>query len=225
MTRRMGHGHSTFLFISFIMLVSAYSFQYPRTLKLEKSTLGSAFTAVPDFLVDNDFFPSYPFLAHHIGVKVKNITRSVSFYSIFSFQEFKRFRAGPARAIWLRRLSDIGDIETNMLELIEIPSLNDPKSSLDLSLPQNIGVTGVNHIAIDVTREARKMGGLASYIKHLNQQSEIQFERSIRLILVPYQQMIGNDVYEIGFISDPDGVLIELIAHNGTLTQIIEPDW
>ena len=89
---------------------------------------------------------------------------------------------------------------------------------------------------------------MASYLQELNSASEAQFQKSLRLVLNPYQQvshhsslaasqvntaphqctvpqLIGNDVFEVCFISDPDGALIELLAQSGRLEKELAADW
>lgn len=67
---------------------------------------------------------------------------------------------------------------------------------------------------------------LAEYLVRLNEKSEQLFSRSVKLVLAPYQQMIGADVYELAFVSDPDGVLVELLRYQATLPNPpTQADW
>jgi hypothetical protein len=113
-----------------------------------------------------------------------------------------------------------------VIELIEVPGyLLPPSKTVDLSKPLNIHLTGLNHFSFDVTMNAKKEGGLSAFLQSLNSKSESRFDRSVRLVLEPYVQIIGRDVYEIGFVADPDGVLLELISLNGTLHHEMTTGW
>jgi catechol 2,3-dioxygenase-like lactoylglutathione lyase family enzyme len=51
---------------------------------------------------------------------------------------------------------------------------------------------------------------LAAYLEHL--QAQVPFT----LLLPPQQQQIGNQIYEVAFIADPDGLPIELLRLQGS---------
>ena len=161
---------------------------------------------------------------HHTAIKVYNISRSMAFYSLFGWEEVGRFRAGPARAVWLKIREE--GCATHRLELIEVPPTFSPAPrASDLSSPAYIATTGLNHFTLDVTAASRSSGGLRAYLQLLNARSEALFDRSVRLAVDPYQQIVAQDVYEMALVSDPDGVLLELIAFNGTLPQKMDDAW
>jgi len=153
---------------------------------------------------------------------VANVTRSQDFFSLFGFQEEARFRAGPARAMWLRDSYELNS--SSRLELIEVPS-DMPTKRADLSSLSNIAMTGLNHVAFDVTAKAELAGGLSQYLRQLNDASEQRFGKSVRLLVPPYQQIIDQEVVELAFVEDPDGTQIELFSFLETLVQPIEPAW
>lgn len=122
-----------------------------------------------------------------------------------------------ARAVWLKTAS-------YRLELIEVPDAFEPEKSA----PDLVGqpaILGLNHVALDVTNVSSSADSLGSYLKELNDQSEQLFQRSVKLVLPPYQQMIGQDVFELAFINDADGVLLELLRFQTTLPYPMKPDW
>jgi catechol 2,3-dioxygenase-like lactoylglutathione lyase family enzyme len=161
---------------------------------------------------------------HHTALKVYNISRSMAFYSLFGWEEEARFRAGPARAVWLK-FPEQGCVN-HRLELIEVPLALEPApKARDLSAASSIAITGLNHFTLDISAAARDSGGMRAYLQQLNARSEAWFNKSIRLVVDPYQQIIAQNVYEMAFVSDPDGVLVELIAFNVTLPQEIEAAW
>lgn len=80
----------------------------------------------------------------------------------------------------------------------------------------------MNHVALDVSDVS---DDLTEFLGRLNADSERLFEKSLKLALKPYQQIIGQEVFELAFVSDPDGVLIELVRKQATLDTAMEPDW
>ena len=66
---------------------------------------------------------------------------------------------------------------------------------------------------------------LPDFLRRLNADSERIFEKSLKLALAPYQQIIGQEVYELAFVTDVDGVLIELLRKQATLEAPMAPDW
>ena len=84
---------------------------------------------------------------------------------------------------------------------------------------------GLNHVALDVTPALAPGEDLAAFLSRLNADSERLFARSVKLVLAPFQQMIRTDVYEIAFIHDADGVLLELIRLQASNPRDMAPDW
>lgn len=137
------------------------------------------------------------------------------FYSLFGLEESVRFRAGPARAAWL-----VSSANTRV-ELIEVPASFEPELRARESTLRSVGL---DHLALDVTDSGED--SLADYLVALNKKSEQLFSRSVKLVLPPYQQMIGDEVYELAFVGDPDGVLVELIRYQATLPNPpTQSDW
>lgn len=110
------------------------------------------------------------------------------------------------------------------LELIEVPDSFQPEKSAPDLLGQP-AILGLNHVALDVTNVSSSADSLGGYLKELNDQSERLFQRSVKLVLPPYQQMIGQDVFELAFINDADGVLLELLRFQTRLPNPMKPDW
>jgi hypothetical protein len=101
------------------------------------------------------------------------------------------------------------------LEIIEVPSymLAHPTNQRAPDLFQNPNILGYNHFAWNVTQQVNNSfsGSLVSWLHALNETSVTKFQKSLRVALFPRQQMIGNDVYELAFLYDADGCLIELL--------------
>lgn len=84
---------------------------------------------------------------------------------------------------------------------------------------------GLNHLAVDVTGVSTAVDSLRDFLRCLNDDSERLFQRSVKLVLPPYQQMIGQDVFELAFIHDADGALLELLRFQTRLPTEMDPDW
>jgi len=174
---------------------------------------------------------------HHTAVKTRNITTAVQFYSLLGYTVACRFRAGPARAAWLELPTTPGSSGminqpcAARLELIEVPAylLQEAPGmrarALDLMAQQQI--LGYNHVALDVTRQMRSQNVtlLSTWMEQLNQRSVEMFQRKLRIALQPRQQIIGRQVYELAFLYDADGCLVELLYLQGELPQNLESGW
>ena len=115
------------------------------------------------------------------------------------------------------------------------------KRALDLG--QRPDLLGWNHMALDLTNQIATMarepnttsfdnpsnisasGTLAMYLEQLNAASLQRFGKSLRIALQPKQQLIGNEVFELAFLYDADGCLIELLHKQTELTQSIDSGW
>ena len=125
--------------------------------------------------------------------------RSLKFYGLFGFEEEARFRSGAARCAWLRGAR-------TRLELIEVPPALEAAPAADGLGPTHVGW---NHVALDVSDAPD--ASLAAFLRRLNADSERLFRKSVRLAAPPRQQLVGGAVYELAFVSDPDGALVELV--------------
>lgn len=159
---------------------------------------------------------------HHIAIRTQNITRAISFYSMLlsvdddgtesTSLSVTKFRAGPARAAWL-------EASFYRLELIEIPRwiLEGEATGKLFRAPDLMAqnsILGYNHAALDVSIP------LADFIQRLQEASFENFQKTVRVAVKPYTQIIGQAVYELAFVYDADGSLIELLhrqsIRNGT---------
>uniref|UniRef100_A0A7S2UWQ2 Glyoxalase/fosfomycin resistance/dioxygenase domain-containing protein n=1 Tax=Fibrocapsa japonica TaxID=94617 RepID=A0A7S2UWQ2_9STRA len=191
---------------------------------------------------------------HHCSVATGNIQNSLKFYSLLGFRDVNRFytiKDGlPTKACWMElngggAFVELVEEATDPLADIEGYEDESPKrqKALNLVSDEHMMVLGLNHLAIDVTKswkaiaeESKKEEGdnqaeevreerMKTFLSALNEKSEKQFQKSVRLVIPPAQQMIGSQVFETAFIADPDGTLIELLLHMKTLPQELEPDW
>ncbi|GAX12670.1 hypothetical protein FisN_13Lu149 [Fistulifera solaris] len=172
--------------------------------------------------------PDTPALSiHHTALKTRNITTAIEFYSLFGYQVACRFRAGPARAAWLALTSS----RLARLELIEVPDyiLREEfgTRARAIDLMQRPEFLGYNHVAVDVTEQILHAGfmNLNEWLDQLNRTSIDRFQRSLRIAVKPRQQMIGRGVYELAFLYDADGCLIEVLHKQSEISQEMQSGW
>ena len=141
------------------------------------------------------------------------------------------------------------------LELIEVPSYmlpqqqqlgKKPPATRAPNLMELPALLGYNHIAFDVTRQVNQLQknntttttttttavssvratSLAGWIEALNQTSLERFGKTLRVALPPRQQMIATTVYELAFLYDADGCLVELLYEVGkTASSTVASGW
>ena len=164
---------------------------------------------------------------HHTAIRTRNIEVAIQFYSLLGFEPTSKFRAGPAKAAWLEHKSQ----SNSRLELIEVPSyiLNEPEGMKRraLDLVQRGDLLGLNHFALDVT-ESMKQNGLSTlqeWLDQLNKKSVEKFGKELRIAVEPKQQLIGSGVYELAFLYDADGAVVEVLRKESELAQEIDPGW
>lgn len=152
---------------------------------------------------------------HHVALQTSNITRAMEFYSLFGFSCVERFRAGPARAAWLEHESS-----QSRLELMEVPShqLLNTSRAPDVLCP---GFLGYHHVALNVDIP------LEEFLDNLNEISHKRFGKRMRLALwPPKQQRIGMaGLFDVAFLHDADGCLVELIYKVSNVSSKIESGW
>ena len=186
--------------------------------------------------------------SHHTAIKVRNIENAIKFYSLLGFHVETKFVAGPARCAWLLHESEhINSQPTSLssrIELLEVPSymLNESEGKIKraIDLTKREELLGLNHLALDVTGcipRPNNDGGateegtacalyqLQEWMDDLNTLSIDKFGKSLRVALSPTKRIVGTSVYEMAFIYDADGSLIELLNHSGTLQQEISDGW
>lgn len=185
--------------------------------------------------------------AHHVAVKTRNIENAIKFYSLLGFRVESKFVAGPARAAWLLHEGCTVGTTTgprSRIELLEVPSymLDEPEGKVRraIDLTKREELLGLNHFALDVTGNIPRPdndGGAADdgsacalyqlqeWMDDLNALSLEEFGKSLRIALKPIKRIIGREVYEMAFLYDADGTLVELLNHSGTLEQEMDDGW
>ena len=122
------------------------------------------------------------------------------------------------------------------LELIEVPPymLNEAENTIKkaIDLIQKESLLGLNHYAIDVTyyiqylkeesdvlssssssSSSSSYYGLDQFLEYIQGQSVQLFNKTLRVAVQPRQQVIGTQVYELAFLYDADGAIIELVRY------------
>lgn len=94
-------------------------------------------------------------------------------------------------------------------------------------LMEQADALGFNHVALDVTAQIQvaALGNLTAWMDQLNQTSVDRFGRGLRVAVPPRQQVIGKEVYELGFIYDADGCLLEFLHKQSELAQPLQSGW
>ena len=189
-------------------------------------------------------------VTHHVAIKTRNITTAVDFYSLLGFRVEARFKAGPARAAWLLHDGYAADRDNSdarrpqsRIELLEVPGYmldeaeGTKKRAIDLTKKE--ALLGLNHLALDVTGNipVPADGGAAAngtlcapyqlqdWIDDLDTLSVKRFGKTLRRALPPVKRIIGREVYEMAFLYDADGALVELLRHVTTLEQDMVDPW
>jgi catechol 2,3-dioxygenase-like lactoylglutathione lyase family enzyme len=141
-------------------------------------------------------------MMHHASIRTANIHRAIAFYELLGFQVKERFTTGYTLACWLEGLG-------GRIELIEIP---EPKSAPDAFNDEHY--VGYYHLSFDLSEITDNLGIWLEDLQHrLNQIEDLT---PLKILLKPQQQIIGECIYEVAFISDRDGLPLELIRVIGS---------
>jgi catechol 2,3-dioxygenase-like lactoylglutathione lyase family enzyme len=134
---------------------------------------------------------------HHISIRTADIFRAIAFYELLGFTVETRFTTGYTLACWMTGLD-------GRIELIQIP---EPRPAADAFGDEHY--VGYYHISFDVTARLGSMD-LPTWLADLSTRFATA-NMALPVLLTPEQQMIGDRVYEVAFIADPDGLPLEFI--------------
>jgi hypothetical protein len=217
----------TFAFVSIALLQApTYAFQSNSISNNIKLMRKSALQA-----------SSAPLYTHHTCIRTRNIENAINFYSLFGYGIEVKFRAGPARAVWLTnsKESKTGQSDAaSRLEIIEVPNyvLDEKEGTIKraLDLMKHETLLGLNHFALDVTPhilslEKKEYYGLDQFLKDVNEKSKAQFGKDLNVALNPRQVVIGSQVFELCFLYDADGCIFELLRFIKDLDQNVQSGW
>ena len=139
---------------------------------------------------------------HHVSIRTADIHQAIIFYEQLGFTVKERFTTGYTLACWMTGLD-------GRIELIQIP---EPKPAADAFHDEHY--VGYYHLSFDLTEITPD---LTSWIDQLEQKinniraSDPDKIASLKVLLKPEQQMIGDRLYEVAFIADTDGLPLEFI--------------
>jgi catechol 2,3-dioxygenase-like lactoylglutathione lyase family enzyme len=138
-------------------------------------------------------------MLHHVSIRTANIHRSIAFYECLGFTMAERFTTGYTLACWLTG-------QESRLELIQIP---EPHPAPDAFNDQHY--IGYYHLSFDLSSQAND---LSSWLTDfgIKLATNPDFKLEAKILLAPHQQSIGERVYEVAFVADPDGLPIELLV-------------
>lgn len=134
---------------------------------------------------------------HHVSIRTANIHSSIAFYEQLGLAVKERFTTGMTLACWMEGLG-------GRIELIQIP---EPRPAADAFGDEHY--TGYYHLSFDLTEVTTDLPSwLAALGRRLRDSEHLP---PMQVLLEPTQQMIGENLYEVAFIADTDGLPLEFI--------------
>ena len=145
-------------------------------------------------------------MLHHASIRTADIHRAIAFYERLGFTVKERFTTGYTLACWMEGLG-------GRIELIQIP---EPKPAPDPFGDEHY--VGYYHLSFDLTHQVEDLPTWLNQLKASFAQSPQTSSEpldSLKVLLEPQQQMIGDRVYEVAFIADTDSLPLEFIREIG----------
>jgi catechol 2,3-dioxygenase-like lactoylglutathione lyase family enzyme len=134
-------------------------------------------------------------MMHHVSIRTAEIFHAIAFYEQLGFSVCERFTTGATLACWMEGMG-------GRIELLQIP---EPHPAPDAFGDEHY--VGYYHLSFDLTSQTQDLSdwleGLRSRLRDQNQ--------TLKVLLEPTQQRIGDRVYEVAFIADTDGLPIEFL--------------
>ena len=134
-------------------------------------------------------------MLHHVSIRTADIFRSIVFYEQLGFAMEERFTTGSTLACWMVGLG-------GRIELLQIP---EPKPAADAFGDEHY--VGYYHLSFEVGTLAKS---LPDWILGLKTKLDA-IDQPLVVLLAPQQQMIGDRLFEVAFVADPDGLPIEFL--------------
>ena len=132
---------------------------------------------------------------HHASIKTADIHRAIAFYEQLGFTVQTQFTAGITLACWMEGLG-------GRIELMQVP---EPRPAFDAFVDEHY--TGYYHLSFDLSDRTKN---LPDWLAELRQKVEADGGK-LTVLLEPQQQQIGEDLYEVAFLADTDGLPLEFI--------------
>lgn len=140
---------------------------------------------------------------HHASIKTADIHSAIAFYEQLGFAVTTRFTAGITLACWMEGQPDKID---GRIELMQVP---EPRPATDAFADERY--TGYYHLSFDLSD---RVESLPIWLSTLRKNAEASGNR-ISVLLEPQQQQIGDEIYEVAFLADTDGLPLEFIRRMG----------
>jgi biotin carboxyl carrier protein len=146
-----------------------------------------------------------PMRVNRVTLKTRDIIQAMEFYSLLGFESKDSFYVEDSRATWLDNIV----IGAGRLELIEVKTGGTARA---LDRVRNKDLLGYMSLTLDVTDLINQNGipSLSEFLGYLNEKSFGLFGKGLRLAIEPQTRAIGDQVYDIASLYDPDGSLIEI---------------
>ena len=141
-------------------------------------------------------------MLHHASIRTANIHAAIAFYEQLGFTVQERFTTGYTLACWLEGLG-------GRIELLQIP---EPKPAPDAFADEHY--VGYYHLSFDLTQLTPDLPTWLANLKRQFQELTDQtpnLDLTLKILLEPTQQQIGDRIYEVAFIADQDGLPLEFI--------------
>ena len=132
---------------------------------------------------------------HHASIKTADIHRAIAFYEQLGFEIQTQFTAGITLACWMEGLG-------GRIELMQVP---EPRPAFDAFADEHY--TGYYHLSFDLSAIAQS---LPDWLASLQKRVEAVGGK-LTILLAPQQQQIGDELYEVVFLADTDGLPLEFI--------------
>jgi catechol 2,3-dioxygenase-like lactoylglutathione lyase family enzyme len=139
---------------------------------------------------------------HHASIRTANIHQAIAFYEQLGFTVHERFTTGYTLACWMEGLG-------GRIELIQIPQ---PRPAPDSFNDEHY--VGYYHLSFDLTQTTDDLPTWLANLQHRFAEvadTNPDHFQPLKILLEPTQQMIGDQVYEVAFIADTDGLPLEFI--------------
>lgn len=139
---------------------------------------------------------------HHVSIRTANIHRAIAFYELLGFTVQERFTTGYTLACWMAG-------QHGRLELIQIP---EPKPAPDAFADEHY--VGYYHLSFDLTQQTTDISNwLADFQAKYQAASSTNpvLDSELKVLLEPEQQQIGDRIYEVLFLADPDNLPLEFL--------------
>lgn len=134
-------------------------------------------------------------MLHHVSIRTADIFRSIAFYEQLGFVMEEQFTTGSTLACWMVGLG-------SRVELLQIP---EPKPAADAFSDEHY--VGYYHLSFEVETLAKSLPDWIILLKHKLD----AIDQPLVILLTPQQQQIGDRVFEVAFVADPDGLPIEFL--------------